>query len=84
MRNKPVPIIFDTDLETDCDDVGALCLLHNCQTAGLCTIEAVIGDAYSDYIASSAEVINAWFGRPGIPAMSLSGCRHPAAGKMVM
>ena len=67
MNNQPVPIIFDTDMETDCDDVGALCLLHNCQSGGLCTIKAVVCDADSDYIAPSAEVINHWYGRPEIP-----------------
>lgn len=60
-------IIFDTDMETDCDDIGALCLLHNFQTAGLCEILAVIGDAQSDYIAPTAEAVNAWYRRPGIP-----------------
>ncbi|MBT3274625.1 MAG: hypothetical protein HN368_15820 [Spirochaetales bacterium] len=71
MGKIPVSIIFDTDLETDCDDVGALCLLHNFQTAGLCAIKAVIGDGFSDYIAPSAEVINAWFGRSEIPVGAL-------------
>jgi hypothetical protein len=25
---EPVPIIFDTDMDSDCDDAGALALLH--------------------------------------------------------
>ena len=27
-RNQPVMIIFDTDMGSDCDDAGALALLH--------------------------------------------------------
>ena len=71
MIAKPVPIIFDTDMETDCDDAGALCLLHNLQTAGRCEIAAVIGDVHSDYVAPTAQTINEWFGRPDIPVGSM-------------
>ena len=67
MPQKPTPIIFDTDMETDCDDAGALCLLHNLQTAGLCEILAAVGDAHSDFVAPAVQTINAWFGRPNIP-----------------
>jgi hypothetical protein len=71
MMNLPVPIIFDTDMETDCDDVGALCLLHNLQSVGMCRIAAVVADACSDFIAPSVSVINDWFGRSGIPVGAL-------------
>ena len=71
MANLPVPIIFDTDMETDCDDVGALCLLHNLESAGLCRIEAVVADACSDFVAPSVSVINDWFGRSGTPVGAL-------------
>ena len=67
MPNEPIPIIFDTDMETDCDDAGALCLLHNFQTSGLCEIVGAIGDAHSDYVAPAIQTINSWYGRPDIP-----------------
>lgn len=28
LTGAPVPIIFDTDMDTDCDDAGALAALH--------------------------------------------------------
>ena len=27
-NTKPTPIIFDTDMDLDCDDAGALAVLH--------------------------------------------------------
>lgn len=60
-------IILDTDMDTDCDDAGALAVLHNLQSMGLCTIQAVICDAPVKDSSLCARAINAFFKRPSIP-----------------
>ncbi|MAR13584.1 MAG: nucleoside hydrolase, partial [Blastopirellula sp.] len=37
----PVPLIFDTDIGNDCDDVLALGMIHALQTRGECELLAV-------------------------------------------
>ncbi len=64
----PIKVIFDTDIGSDCDDAGALALLHNYADRGLAEI---IGCVYSSgkvpYGAAVVEAINVYYGRPGIP-----------------
>jgi hypothetical protein len=66
--NEPLKIILDTDMGSDCDDAGALALLHRYADLGLAEI---IGCIYSSgkvpYGAGITEAINIWYGRPGIP-----------------
>jgi hypothetical protein len=63
-----VKIIFDTDMGSDCDDVGALSLLHSYADRGMAEI---IGCVYSSgkvpYGAGIVEAINIFHGRPDIP-----------------
>ncbi len=42
-NEKPL-IIFDTDMDTDCDDAGALCLLLKFVKCGKADILAAIAD----------------------------------------
>ncbi len=64
----PVKIIFDTDMGSDCDDVGALALLHQYADQGKVDI---LGCVYSSgkvaYGAGIVEAINIYYGRPDIP-----------------
>ena len=67
-RGEPVRIIFDTDMGSDCDDAGALAILHVYAYRGLAEI---IGCVYSSgkvpYGAGVVEAINVYYGRPEIP-----------------
>jgi hypothetical protein len=67
-NNEPVNIIFDTDMGSDCDDVGALALLHAYANMNKARI---IGCLYSSgkvpYGAAIVEAINIYYGRPDIP-----------------
>jgi inosine-uridine nucleoside N-ribohydrolase len=65
--NKPVKIIFDTDLGPDYDDVGALAFLHAMADSGKAEILATISSNKHDLVAPSIEVINNYFGRSDIP-----------------
>ncbi len=65
----PPRIIFDADMYTDYDDVGALALLHTFADRGECEIAAVVCNTYGDGNKSVAacEVINAYYGRGDLP-----------------
>jgi pyrimidine-specific ribonucleoside hydrolase len=65
--SKPVKIIFDSDLGPDYDDVGALAFLHAMADSGKAEILATLSSNKDELVAPSIEVINTWFGRPGIP-----------------
>jgi inosine-uridine nucleoside N-ribohydrolase len=62
-------IIFDTDMAGDCDDAGALAVLHALADYGECEILAITTNRKDQTGASAAAVdaINHWYGRPGIP-----------------
>jgi inosine-uridine nucleoside N-ribohydrolase len=64
---KPVKIIFDSDLGPDYDDVGALAFLHAMADSGKAEILATLSSNKHDLVAPSIEVINTYFGRPGLP-----------------
>lgn len=63
----PVKIIFDTDMDSDCDDVGALAMLHILADRGECELLATIVSAQNDWSARCVDAINTWSGRPDIP-----------------
>jgi len=67
----PVDIIFDTDMGGDCDDVGALFILHGAVERGEARLLATMGCVSADAIAPCLDAINTWFGRPDIPVGTL-------------
>jgi len=64
--NDPVKIIFDTDLGPDYDDVGALAFLHAMADSGKAEILATVASNKHELVAPSIDVINTYFGQPGI------------------
>lgn len=64
---NPVKIIFDSDLGPDYDDVGALAFLHAMADSGKADILATLSSNKNELVAPSIEVINTYFGRPGLP-----------------
>ena len=67
----PLNIIFDTDMGADCDDVGALFILHGAIERGEVMLLATIGCTSSDFIAPCIDAVNTWFGRSEIPVGTL-------------
>ncbi|MFG0264832.1 MAG: nucleoside hydrolase [Rhodopirellula sp. JB055] len=67
--SKPVRVILDTDMSGDCDDAGALALLHALADRGECEILAVVTNRRDLTNASAAAVdaINTYYGRGDIP-----------------
>jgi hypothetical protein len=76
---RGVPVIFDTDLGYDCDDAGALAVLHALADRGEAEIlatMAVVGDPQS---AGALDAINTYYGRPDLPVGANQGERWPDA-----
>lgn len=68
-----VNIIVDTDIGPDCDDVGALCLLHNMANNGEAVILGMACCTSSPWGAPCLDAINTYFGRPKIPVGTYKG-----------
>lgn len=60
-------IILDTDLGSDCDDAGALALLHRMADAGKAEILAVTHCASEISGAVTVKMINEFYGRADVP-----------------
>jgi hypothetical protein len=63
----PVPIIFDTDIENDVDDVGAVAVLHALADRGEARILAMGVSVTHKWSAPCLDALNTYFGRPEIP-----------------
>jgi len=66
-NNKRVPIIFDSDMGPDYDDVGAITLLHALADSGQAKILATIASTKYDGVACVLNVLNTYFNRPNTP-----------------
>jgi inosine-uridine nucleoside N-ribohydrolase len=64
---KPVAVIFDTDIAPDFDDVGAMALLHAFADKGEAKILATIACNTVPTTAPTLSVLNTYFRRPEIP-----------------
>ncbi|HEY4325351.1 MAG TPA: nucleoside hydrolase [Mucilaginibacter sp.] len=64
---KPVNIIFDSDMGPDYDDVGAITILHAFADKGEARILATIASTKYDGVAGVLSVFNTYFNRPGVP-----------------
>lgn len=60
----PVKIFFDTDMMTDCDDAGALAILHALADAGECEILATVVSSADPWSAATVDAINRYYLRP--------------------
>jgi len=63
----PVPLIFDTDIGNDCDDVLAMGVIHSLQTRGLCQLLAVTITKDHEQCAAFTDAVNTFYGRGDIP-----------------
>ena len=62
-EKKPITkIIFDTDIGGDCDDAGALAMLHRLCDLGECELLAVTACYASPYVAGCIDAINRYYG----------------------
>src|ERR1041384_8358436 len=67
MSFAQVPVIFDTDIGPDFDDVGAMALLHAFADKGEAKILATISCNTFETTVPTLSVLNTYFLRPNIP-----------------
>jgi hypothetical protein len=69
LRNSPaaVPVIFDTDMDSDCDDAAALAILHAIADRGEATILGTLVSSKHPWSAPCVDAINTFFKRPDLP-----------------
>ena len=66
LAQQPVPVILDTDIAPDYDDVGAMALLHAFADSGEAEILATISCNAFETTAPTLSVLNTYFGRPEV------------------
>lgn len=64
---RPVRVLFDTDLESDVDDVGAVAVLHALADAGEAEIVGMGLSVRHEWSAPCLDALNTYYGRPGVP-----------------
>ena len=69
LAEEPVRVILDTDMAGDCDDAGALAVLHALADRGEAEILAVVtnGEEWHESSAAAVDAINTYYGRPDVP-----------------
>lgn len=82
-NQKPVAIIFDSDMGPDYDDVGAIAMLHAFADSGHANILATVASTKYEGVAAVFNVFNTYFKRPeiliGVPknnALELKDFQH--------
>jgi purine nucleosidase len=75
--SRPALILLDTDMATDCDDAGAMAVLHALAGSGEAEIRAIVVNNKDATSANTVAAINAFYGRPDIP---LGICQGDAVG----
>ena len=63
----PARIFFDTDMDSDCDDAGALAVLHALADRGEAEILATVVSTKNPWSAPCVDAINTFYGRPDLP-----------------
>jgi pyrimidine-specific ribonucleoside hydrolase len=82
-KTKPIPVIFDSDMGPDYDDVGAITLLHAFADSGYVNILGTVASTKYEGVAAVFNVLNTYFKRPdiliGVPkgkALELKDSQH--------
>ncbi|WP_419192533.1 nucleoside hydrolase [Kolteria novifilia] len=65
--SRPVPIIFDTDIGNDVDDVLALGMIHALESRGECELLAVTITKDHPLAAPFTDAVNTFYGQGDIP-----------------
>ncbi|HEX3654439.1 MAG TPA: nucleoside hydrolase [Pirellulales bacterium] len=77
----PVPIIFDTDIMSDVDDVGAVAALHALADGGEARILAMGVCVKNAWSPLCLDALNTYFQRADIPLGVVKGPAHTGASK---
>lgn len=70
---QSVKVIFDTDISSDVDDVGAVAVLHALADQGKAEILGMMVSSGDPWSAPCLDALNGWFGKFDIPVGVVSG-----------
>src|ERR1700744_4956963 len=75
VRADPVPIIFDTDMSGDIDDVGALAVLNKLTNLGEAKMLACVTNngVPEKAIGGCIKAVNTYYGNPDVPIGTYHG-----------
>jgi inosine-uridine nucleoside N-ribohydrolase len=79
-QKTPVPIILDTDIGPDYDDVGAVAILHALADKGECRPLAIMASNRNELVGPTIDILNIYFGRPNLPIGAPKGTDAPDKG----
>ncbi len=80
---QPARIIFDTDMGNDIDDALALAVLHAFESRGEAKLLAVTITKDNRYAAPYIDLVNTFYGRPGIPIGVVKNGKTPEDSAMI-
>src|SRR5580692_6692670 len=80
-EQRPVRLIFDTDMGNDVDDALALGMIHALESRGQCRLLAVTVTKDHPLAAPFVELVNTFYGRPEIPIGVVRRGATPGVGK---
>ena len=72
-KTKAEKIILDTDFGNDCDDTGALAILHQMAYLGEAEILATMYPMNDEWGAAAIDAVNTYYGKPNIPVGTYKG-----------
>jgi inosine-uridine nucleoside N-ribohydrolase len=72
-RTNREKIILDTDFGNDCDDAGALAILHQMSLKGEADILAVMYPMNDEWGAAAIDAVNTYYRKPNIPIGTYKG-----------
>lgn len=75
--NRPVPLIFDTDMGNDIDDALALGVIHALESRGECRLLAVTSTKDNEFSAPFIDLVNTFYGRGDIPIGAVRDGKEP-------
>lgn len=78
---RPVPLVFDTDIGNDVDDVLALGMIHALEDRGDCKLLAVTITKDNPLAASFTDAVNTFYGKGNIPIGICKSGVTPQTGK---
>jgi inosine-uridine nucleoside N-ribohydrolase len=80
---RPVPLIFDTDVGNDVDDVLALGVIHALESRGECELLAVTITKDHPLSAAFVDAVNTFYGRGDVPVGMCKSGVTPEEGKFI-
>lgn len=80
---QPVKLIFDTDIGNDIDDALALAMCHTLADRGEAELLAVTVNKDNPWAAVYVDVVNHFYGRPGVPVGTVRKGKTPDDGHYV-